>query len=230
MDDLDCGGGACVANDSLCSGGSCAAPFPWPKSRYIGFNANVDASWVGQQIAVRVKLIDVKDHPECNGQVRWVGPPTQYCESGACAETFMASSLQDAPYFTDWTLQGVVQVMGEEIVPQSRYALQAIDSSKSDELENESIYSTPALWVDTAKWADVVPPLAGFTLAGQPQVSDVLSLVDKWLGSLEPRKARAQLQPQIPNPGADVAIADILKAVDAWLGSPYPYPIDSCSP
>ncbi len=229
LNDLDCsGGGECVVDDTVCNGGFCTLPYTWPKDRYIGLKG--PPFMAGVSIAMRVKMIDVRDHPECNDQIRWVGLPIEYCENSNCSSSFHASQLQDTPYFTDWSLYDSFHIYGDEIIPESRYALQAIDEySYNDPNMNEWWYSFP-MTVQTGKWGDVVAPFDRFTSSSQPSIADILAIVDKWLGELEPRKARAQLQPQIPNPSADVGIADILKAVDAWLGSPYPYPIDSCVP
>jgi len=50
-----------------------------------------------------------------------------------------------------------------------------------------------------------------------------LLLVDKWLGKVDPIKARAQLRPNVPDPAQVVGIAGILLDVDTWLDIPYPF-------
>lgn len=87
---------------------------------------------------------------------------------------------------------------------------------------NDTQCHSGALQVFTSLWCDVVPPYALFS-SSQPDISDVLSIVGKWLGGSELRKVFSQLQPNNLNPSLNVSISDILVAVDAWLGSPYPY-------
>ena len=237
LDSDDCVIGNCLPNNSLCPGGTCGGviaglgmTFPYPKSRFIGFTAPSDTTWTGWEVAVRVTLENIEPDATCNGEIRYAGVPEQVCEGGACNTVFWASKLQSTPHFMDWTIVGTVQIYGEEIVSDSRYIIQAVDIYFADELTNEDNFSTPGLIVDTAKWGDVVIPLSGFTSAAQPAISDVLKLVDKWLGNLEPRKSRSQLQPAVINPASSVGIADVLKGVDAWLGTPYPFSITTCTP
>lgn len=228
----DCvGGGLCVVNNTLCPGSTCGGGstlLAWPKSRYIGVRPNPTAA--GVETAIRLTMVNVNGFPNCNGEVRWAGPPEQFCEGGVCSTMFWGSQLQSTPHWMDWTTVGVVQLYGEEIISDSRYAIQMIGKLCEASINNEASYSTPALMIDSAKWGDVVTPLYPYTLATQPTVADVLSIVDKWLGTLEPLKARSQLQPAILNPTLGVGIADVLRAVDAWLGSPYPFSVTTCRP
>ncbi len=238
MDSFGCPNGNCVPNDSLCQGASCggtiagggAFTFTYPKSRFIGFAAPDDPSWTGQEVAVRVTLDNIGPNAACNDQIRYAGEPVHFCEGGACSTMFWASQLQTIPHWMDWTTVGTVQLYGEEVAPGSRYLIQAVDKSSDGNLTNNANFSVPPLKVDTAKWGDVVTPLSGFTTATQPSISDVLNVVDKWLGFLEPRKSRAQLQPADLSPKSNVGIADVLKDVDAWLGTPYPFTITTCIP
>ena len=236
LDSGDCPSGTCVPNNALCPGATCGGViagggstlFTYPKSRFIGFQAPTDGSWDGKEVGVRVILESIGPNASCNGQTRFAGTPEQFCEGGACSTMFWAASLVADPVFMDWTTVGSVQLYGEEVVSDSRYAIQAIDITSASELCIEANYSQPPLIVDTAKWGDVVVPLSGFSAASQPSISDVLKLVDKWLGNLEPRKSRTLLQPGALNVSSSVGIADILKGVDAWLGTAYPFPITSC--
>ena len=218
------GGGSCVAHHTVCAGGSCNIPMTWPKNRFIGFGTPV--SLVSTIVAVRVKIIDLDGFPKSNGEVRWVGSPSHTCEGGACSEVtkFWSSGLGNTPQFMDWSTSNVVQIYGEEVIPSSRYAIQFVDLSCVD-LNDENCYST-ALMIETAKWGDAKRPLYPFTIAAQPSISDVLAIIDKWLGWTEPRKSRSLLQPGSLNPNSSVGIADVLKGIDAWLGTPYPYNFD----
>ncbi len=231
MDSFGCPSGSCVTNHAVCAPATCGGggtTFCYPKSRFIAFATPSDSTWVGQDVAIRVSLNNIVPDAACNGEIRWAGAPAQYCEGSACSTLFWASQLQSTPHWMDWTTVGTVQLYGEEVVSDSRYVIQAVDISSAGDLTNEDNYSVPGLIVDTAKWGDVDIPLAGFTTATQPSIADVLKLVDKWLGNLEPRKSRTQLQPAVINPTSSVGIADVLKGVDAWLGTPYPYSITTC--
>lgn len=233
LDSTDCSSGNCIPDDSLCPGSTCgstvagggAVTFTYPKSRFIGFSAPSDPSWVGQEVAIRVTLDNIGPNALCNSQVRYAGPPTQYCEGGACITMFWASQLQTTPHWMDWSTLSAVQLYGEKVVPGSRYVIQSVDISSSGDLTTESNFSSPGLIVDTAVWADIWIPYAGFTSASQPAISDVLKLVDKWLGHLEPRKSRSMLIPATLNVSSNVGIADVLKGVDAWLGTTYPFTV-----
>lgn len=239
IDSTGCtGGGTCAPDNTLCPDATCggtvagagSTTFSWPKNRYLGFKAN--STWTGSETAIHIRLVSTAGHPDCDGEYRWIGPPIEYCEGADCTVTFWASELQPTPYWADWTSfspDNTYQVIGEEIVPGSRYAIQALDRSSENDLGIETNYSN-SLMINTAKWGDVDVPLSGFTAATQPSISDVLKIVDKWLGNLEPRKSRTQLQPAVLNPTVSVSIADVIKGVDAWLGTPYPYSITTCTP
>lgn len=226
----ECSGGFCVADSSVCPGSTCGTTSigegiiyaPWPKSRYIGVRAN--PGWAGKEVAIRVTLEDIAGFTSCNGEVRWLGPPIWTTSN----PPFYASPLQSTPHFMDWTTIGLVQVYGEEIIPESRYSVQALDVSNFDLLFDETLYSKPSLMIETAQWGDVVNPLQIYSSSTQPTIGDVLSLVDKWLGGETISSARSQLQPQLVNPSIHVGIADVLNGVDAWLGAPYPFTITSC--
>ena len=46
------------------------------------------------------------------GQVRWVGPPTQYVESTSSGVPLRAAKLQCAPHYQDWSTIGLLHVFG----------------------------------------------------------------------------------------------------------------------
>ena len=226
----ECNGGFCILDSSICPDATCGSTSigegiihaPWPKSRYIGIRPNPD--WAGKEVAIRVTLVDVAGHASCNGEVRWLGPPVL----STSTPEFFGSLLQSTPHFMDWTTVGLVQAFGEEVIPESRYAVQALDVSSAGLLLDENVYSKPGLVIETAKWGDLLNPLAAYSSSAQPAISDILGLVDKWLGDASISTARSQLQPQLLNLNNSVGIADILKAVDAWLGSAYPFTITTC--
>lgn len=89
--------------------------------------------------------------------------------------------------------------------------------------ENDTACHSGPLQIFTGQWCDVAPPYSTPFGSSQPDIADVLAVTGKWLGSVEPGKVFAQLQPNVPDPSLSVGISDVLVAVDAWLGSAYPY-------
>lgn len=198
------------------------------KNRYISFHPGNQ----NQSAAIRVRMKSLM-HPEnpqggepdftpFEDQIRWVGPPAVYLEGVNEIPVFTAAGLQCDPYYMDWGGIDLLAVYGAEIIPSSSYEVQLIHESCSN-LSNEANY-TPPLSIATLKWGDIVPPyITDLNITSQPDIRDILSVVDKFLGFLNPIKTRSQLQPNIPLPGTNVGIAEVLKCVDAWLGTPYPF-------
>ena len=228
----DCPSGSCAPSASLCLDGSCSLPAPYRKSRFISMMAPDTTS--GRQPAIRITFVDVPEFPESNGSVKWVGSPLSYRDTAASDIEFTASLIQCGPNFTDWTqaiptVDGqsvrpieVIHVYGRDVVPGSIYQAQLVYSDCPNWQTSELCYSEP-LTIDTAKWGDIVFPLSPGTSSSQPDISDVLATVNKWLGSLEPAKVRSLMEPDFLMPNVSVSIADILRVVDAWLGVPYPF-------
>ena len=208
--ELDCD---CVVPESILP-----ETVPLVKNRYLSFDPSAINS-INLNVALRVQLKQLDGFGEFNNQVRWVGPPNEYQELVDPVSPFIAAQLQCQPHYQNWTGIDLLHVYGDAIVPGSDYELQTIFEFCN--INNELGYSN-ALTVSTGTWGDIIAPFEGEGVA-QPNIADVLSLVDKWLGNLEPLKTRSQLQPNIPNPSQRVSIADILKGVDAWLGTPYPF-------
>ncbi len=193
-----------------------AEPIPHPKSRYISF---VPTN-TGCNTVVRVTLSNLPDFPSFAEQYRWVGPPQKYFDTLSSNLMFTAAKLQCEPYYMDWSTVGLVHVYGPAIVPGSEYEVQQfMDTICIPEVD---CYTNP-LVVQTGKWGDVIAPFDDGSEPQQPNIADVLAIVDKWLGSPDPLKTQAQLQPHIIDPTVGAGIADILKCVDAWLGVSYPY-------
>lgn len=226
LDSCDIADGFSFDNDGNCVPDECdptIAPFaesePLPKSRYISFIP----TGAGCNTAVRVTLSDLPNFPTFQAQYHWLGPPQLYIESAGSTTLFTGAPLQCDPYFMDWSTVGLVHTYGAAIVPGSQYDIQLVDASCTD-LSDLNCY-TNSLSVRTGHWGDVIEPF--FELGGggpqQPNIADILAIVDKWLGSSEPSKPRAQLQPNTINPSMSVGISDILTGVDAWLGSSYPF-------
>jgi len=234
LDDCDIMEGTSADVDDNCIPDECnqtPAPleedFPVRKNRFIALTP-VNA---GCGTAIRVTLRSLyhpgpsqeglPDFSAFEGEVRWVGPPTEYLEGAGGSPVFTASTLQCDPYFGDWNRVSVLNIFGREIIPSSIYDVQVVGDDCLD-LNDPNCYSAP-LDIKTGRWGDVTFPLYVEGGASQPDLADVLALVDKWLGTLNPLKVQAKLQPSLPNPSIAVSISDILSAVDAWLGTAYPF-------
>lgn len=163
------------------------------------------------------------------GGARWVGPPIEHPQTSAPTPTYFAAQLQCEPYFADWSAFDEISIYGDAIVPDSTYAIQAVDQSFEGALDNESSYSF-ALAMRTAAHGDVVAPFDPGALVGQPDINDILAIVDQFLGSATPPKASAQMFGNVPNPALEVDLNDILLCIDAFLGLPYPYEGPSACP
>jgi len=207
------------------------------KSRFISFvpgNAGV-------QTAIRVKLVSMHHvvppytggpsipFTPFEGQVRWVGPPTQYVESASSGIPFYASFLQCAPEYRDWSTVGLLHVTGDAVVPSSQYEVQTLPSESAacgDLLER--MLSEP-LVLTTGRWGDIANPFNPPSPDPQPDTSDISALVDKFKSSLgAPIKARALLADNNVEIASDFNFTHISMCVDAFKGLPYPYKPGKC--
>ncbi len=166
------------------------------------------------------------------GQVRWVGPPTQYVESVSSGTPFYASQLQCEPYYQDWSTVGLLHLFGSAIVPSSVYAVENLAGSCMGNESNCAAISAP-LSVSTGRWGDVVDPFNPPSTTSQPDFGDIGALVNKFKSAPgAPIKARALLAGTNANgeidPTPDVGFTHISACVDAFKGFPYPYTIASC--
>jgi hypothetical protein len=168
------------------------------------------------------------DFSAWEGEVRYVGPPSDCTETELPFTSFKCAALQCTPHYTDWAaaLDGqVLRLTGVEIVPSSAYDVQQLAASCQGE-ESNCLAVSAALRVNTARWGDVVAPFQGPSPATltQPNISDVAGVVDKFKGVQgAPIKARAQMQPNAPDPAAPINILDVANAVDAFKSFAYPY-------
>jgi len=181
----------------------------------------------GSSWALRVKLLAVDGCPGLEGDVRWAGPPEMRPELWYAADgsTFHAAQLQNTPYFTDWVSWGLVQLFGQEVLPNSLYEVRVVDGSCVATPELPSCHSAPLL-VATAKWGDIKIPFFPATGALQPDFKDISSQVDSFLAKpTAPNKSRAMLQPEVPDYMLDVSFKDISDCVDAFIGASYAYAI-----
>lgn len=197
------------------------------KSRFL----SLTPSNSGEETAIRVTLGSLLQAPAniagepsfsaFEGQVRWVGPPQVYSEHSVGGETFVAAQLQCEPYFHDWGTIDLLHVYGPEVMPFSSYAVQQVHTTCQAELDSEASYSA-AMQVDTGYYGDVVAPFAGEPGVDNPvDFGDISALVDKFLGSLEPVTAEAQLTPNLVDVEAPIDFMDIASDVGVFLGEPY---------
>jgi hypothetical protein len=175
---------------------------------------------------------------EGNDCARWVGPPFTYLESNdnPALGSYRAARLQCSPFFHDWASEGVVHVIGAEIVPSSTYEVRIFGPScqpqqaHEEEGEDElvpigcTIVSQPVT-MTTRRAGDIAspyqspsPPLT------QPNALDVTASVNKFRnlpGAVS--KIVAQVQPNVPDPNSDLNAIDIVTVVDNVRGFGYTY-------
>lgn len=171
------------------------------------------------------------------GQMRWVGPPTQYVESASSGTPFLASQLQCTPHYQDWSTVGLLHVTGSAIVPSSIYAVEHLAASCAGAEAGCAAVSTP-LTIVTTRWGDVETPYNPPSPTVQPDVTDIGALVNKFRSaSGAPIKARASLAGAPGNTfgeithevlNVDFGFSHISACVDAFRGVPYPYAIKAC--
>ena len=137
---------------------------------------------------------------------RWVGKPATFLEDQGSpgGASFRAARLQCTPFLHDWSTEGIFHIVGAEIIPSSVYQIQAGPSCVAP------------ITVSTARWGDVSADFNPPSTTTQPDVTDVLQLVNKFKslpGALS--KATTQLQPNLPELNADINALDIVAVVAA---------------
>lgn len=155
---------------------------------------------------------------------RWLGPPVDapLNTGGPNAATMRVSRLQCTPYYHDWSSEGVVHVVGAEILPSSTYSLRSYLGSCAGHEEACDAVS-PSNSALTTRFGDVAAPF--FPSSGiQPDALDVVGVVDAFRGvSGAPSKRFAQIQPNVVEVNALVNALDITNVVNAFLGEGYPF-------
>lgn len=201
----------------------------------------------GSESAIRVTLLDLQNPdppnspaypapdfssfesgPNCSDPlqcVRWVGRPYEYQNHASvpASGTFRSARLQCTPYYHNWTTEGLVHVIGAEIMPSSTYDVQLVPIECAGNESNCAGVSA-ALSITTARHGDVVAPFNPPNQIPQPDALDISALVDrfKFLPGA-PSKPSAQIQPNSPEPNQDVSGLEILAGVDAFKGLAYPF-------
>ena len=159
------------------------------------------------------------------GQVRWVGPPSQFVESTSNPQVFYSAGLQCTPHFMDWSTVGLLHVTGPAMVPSSLYEVKAILNGCDNAIE--SSFSLP-LTLATTRWGDVETPFNPPDLSTQPDVGDISALVSKFRSvDGAPIKARALLAGSDASGNIDIStdlsFSHISACVEAFRGAPYPH-------
>lgn len=188
-----------------------------PRNRYLSMNLG---NPVGQY-AVRVTL--PASDPNSGGVAitQFAGIPLPAREAQNPDDTFDVSLLQCTPHFQDWSAFDLLDVYGPNVVPGSAYEVELVPDCCADPFDRTCGSAT--LLIPTAEqWADVVAPFQD-SGSNQPDINDILAIIDKLLGQNPPLKVEAQLQPAALNPDDTIKIADVLDCIDAFLGAGYPY-------
>ncbi|MBI1825293.1 MAG: hypothetical protein HY287_04875 [Planctomycetes bacterium] len=211
------------------------------KNRYL----SIGAPDRGEAYAIRVKLTSLMhpnppnlpqypppDFSAYEGQYRWAGPISTYCETfhfpPPCPgndSQYMVANTQCSPLYSDWHADssgGVLHITGADIIPSSIYEVDLVPLSCQG---NESSCADVVSYVTlrTARLGDTAPPFQQPSPASlsQPDISDVAAEVDKFktilgLGELT---AFVDVHPRIPT--GVVNISDVSTCIDAFKNLPY---------
>ena len=159
------------------------------------------------------------------GCARWLGPPVtvlvdQDQPSGA-TERF--SRLQCTPHYHDWTTEGVIRIMGAEVLPSSLYDVTSyLETCRGIETSCDAV--SPPDWLITNRYADVVAPFAESSTETEPDGLDIVAMVNGYKGLPgAPGPLITRLQPNLPDINGDPSGLDITAALDAYTGRGYPY-------
>jgi len=219
------------------------------KVRFISFAVPPEST---SPTAIRIQLIELHhtNYP-CDvcifpfvafeGMHVWVGPPNEYAESDASAETFQSSIAQCTPYYHDWSTGGLLNVTGVTIVPGSMYRVEQVAitcQGREDDPDCQpgGVNVSSQLEIKTTyRWADVEEPYstAPFDFS-HPNFGDVSALVDRFRhvpGALP--KVRALLVGDDAFGTLDVAeqfgFQHISACLDAFRGQAYPHRPGQCA-
>lgn len=187
----------------------------------------------GLQTALRIKLVGLQ-HPEppnapaappqdffaWENETRWVGPPQLLTDATLPSYDYWAAPVSCAPDCRDWGAMGLLYVYGAEVLPSSRYEIQAVNCACDDAFEMN--YSD-GIEVATGRWGDVTEPFSEVGGPKQPNFIDIGAVVNKYkqLGSAV-FKGQAVLEPNAPDPTAAITFRDISATVAAYKGIAYP--------
>lgn len=194
----------------------------------------------GVMAAIRVRYVDMPaGFEDLEGRTMWVGTPQAVSENAGTvnpagqpgAPTFMAATLQCAPFYADWGPIGVVQAYHRSLLPGGTYEIRVIEETCPT--SGESNYSLP-LSVDSSRWGDVVKDCQANPCTppeGVVGIVDVVAILDKFRNAVgAPMKVRADLHPETPD--RLITISDVTSALDAFRAAAYPFTPgpDPCAP
>jgi len=166
--------------------------------------------------------------PSCTDSLgcgRWLGPPVtvMFNTDNPASGTYRLSRLQCTPYYMDWTTEGLVYVVGAEILPSSLYSIQSyLGLCEGQEDSCDAVSSDNQLL--TTRYGDIAAPFSPPSSEFQPDGLDVVAVVDAFKripGA--PNKPAAQLQPNLVDVHGDVDGLDITAVIDSFVGKHYPY-------
>jgi hypothetical protein len=166
--------------------------------------------------------------PQQGSCARWVGQPLGYLESNdnPGLGNYRVSRVQCAPFYYDWTAEpngGLVNIIGAEIVPSSTYQLQNYGATCKGS-ESTCADVSPIVLASTRRAGDISTPFQGAPPLTQPNAIDVTNAVNKFRNLAgAPVKVIAQVQPNFPDPNADINAIDIVTVVDNQRGFGYTY-------
>lgn len=210
------------------------------KNRYL----SLQAGDTGQQQAVRVLVTSMPAGFEyAEGRAMWVQEPFAVTEASGSngptpPPTFWAATLGCAPFYTDWSIYGIVDAYDGALIPGGVYDIQVIDADCS--AGDEGAYSAPMSFA-LSPVGDIVrdcsaPPCSPPN--GVVDFVDILGVVEKFRNlPPAPRKARADVinsDVSQPVPDRKVDFVDISYVVEAFRNSA-PDPVgppatDPCTP
>jgi len=204
------------------------------KNRYLCITLPDPAAAEAGPYAVRVRLMNLQNpvppnSPCCpppnfdsyEGEDRWVGAPAEYAESAENpgGPKFNAALLQCTPrYRADWHTFGTIYMAGAEVRPSSSYEVHTVAQSSS-------LASIAGISMVTKRWGDMVADFCDSSACPttQPDFMDISAVVDKFKSvPTAPIRARAQLQPRVPDLTSSVSFLDISSCVDDFKGLAYP--------
>lgn len=159
------------------------------------------------------------------GCARWLGPPVtvMFNTDNPASGTYRLSRLQCTPHYMDWTTEGLVYVVGAEILPSSLYSIQSYLGLCEGQEESCDAVSTDNQLL-TTRYGDIAAPFSPLSSDIQPDGLDVVAAVDAFKripGA--PNKLAAQLQPNLVDANRDVDGLDITAVIDSFVGKNYPY-------
>lgn len=162
---------------------------------------------------------------EGNGCVRWVGPVVTAFQSqdNPGLGSYQAARLQCTPYYYDWSANGLIHVLGAEVIPSSSYQVYSVAASCAG-TEPTCLNISPPLSLTTTRWGDLTTPFNPPSPTVQPDSLDIVGVLNRYKSqSGSPLHASAAIQPNTVDPNVDVSPLDVVATVDAYKGVAYPY-------